>query len=288
MLRALLLTATLLMALAPTAAADAATDAVSSFAFVASPDHAGPIVVGMTFDFGSANWCEFRTQASGTNQVPPVLSAEEENGRLSSFYSTLAGHVHAPVAGQTVDTRDVRDRSGGVWSLTMTTTGPFSGVSDYTHIVFDAGSWENEATGYHAPLLIQVACSVPFTVTDFRQGHEAVGFTGDSLRGGTGVTASPLVGSVALIDDAGVAADFTHDLVKLRATVRSGNSMVEGELRVTTPDGAHAFPLTGNDNVALAGGSGAYALSLDYRAIGQFDRFLGLMYAADPVPALTP
>ena len=280
-----------LLLLAPFApAVSAAEDAAgaTSYYFEAPSDFRGPLAVAMTFDFGAANECVFRVVASGDTREPPVLSWEEWGGSGGAFSSSFAAQAHVPLAeGQRLDTREVKGRGTGDWSMETTRSGPFSGTLGYAHVIVDAASWIGAGTGYHAPFVLDVSCARPFAVGGFSMGFEAVGFTRDSLSGGTGVTAQQLYGSVAHVEGDGLEAAFTHGEVRFRGNARAGDGLVEGELRLSSPDGARAWTLDGSRlRMAHEGGAGAYAVQLDYRAVTTYDSVTGILFGLDPVDAL--
>lgn len=284
-MRAAPLLVPLLLLLPLAGAAGTADSGVTHFRFEAPATFAGPIVVGATFDFGPTNRCVFMTWASGLRSSLPILTWEERNGNGAAFFSTYTAQAHTDATGERIDTREMI-RSGGLWSLKSTTTGPFSGVLDYVHIVVESGAWANAATGYHPPLVIDVTCDNAFAVGDFGFGTEAKGFTADSMKGGTGASGNQLFGSANVAMGDSVEADFDAENVAFRARARSGNSLVAGEMRLAEPTGAHAWPITGNENLALESGPGAYRVELDYRAVGLYDRITGILYGYDAVPAL--
>lgn len=263
----------------------AAPPASPAFHYEAAADHRGPLVVGMTFDYGEDNSCRFVMLVSGTSRAVPVLFYEETTYGGATAYSRYTAQAHVGHEGRVVDTRELVS-SGGVWSIRSTTTGTFEGVEVYTLVVFDAASWTRPATGYHAPALLDVTCDKPFTVGAFSRGHEAVGFTTDSLRGGTGVSVNQIAGSATLVRGDGLDATFTLPDVAFRASVSSGTAHVEGELRLETPDGAAAWTLRDDEAFALGGGAGDYALTLDYTGVGLHEHLRGVLYASERVESL--
>lgn len=251
----------------------------------------GPLVVQVGLDFGTEQQCTFFTESSGTDSGLPILFWEEYDGRGSAFFSTYSAQGHVTDIGGTGVTVDTREEiaSGGVWSLDSTREGPFEGAWTHRMVIPDAGHWFREATGHHEAYRLHITCDRGFTVGDLAVGTEAIGYSQDSMGGGTGVWLSPtIVGEAGVADGDHVVADMTEPHVVFR--LRSATTLVghtQGEARLTWPDGETTLALDGTgDDLDQEGGPGRWQLDLDRVVVGAYDDFKGVVYGLHPVADL--
>lgn len=276
----------------------AASDPVTgtSFFFAVPDATTGTVGVGATFDFGAENECSFRTVSSGPSAPSPIHIWEEwSTWGDGAFYSTFTthGHVAAPLPGVTVDSREVKGR-GGLWSLESISSGPYSGVMTFVHVIPAAGAWDS-ARGHYPPFVLDVQCERPFSVGGFLRGDEALAFTPDSMRGSAGAGVTQLFGSASVLRDASASATFTGDEVRFRVRSNVWTGHTDGEVRLDGPMGLRAWDLTQTDDDTASDtiriretfGPGAYTVGLDYTSVGLDETLLGIVYSLSPVPTLS-
>lgn len=245
--------------------------------------HAGPLVVGVSFHYGDApNDCDLQVLLSGTNSSVPIIYWSErhtpESSFAGAFSSSWSQQAHTTVAGQDLDVREVYG-DGGVWSVDSHWIGDVSGPEHRVFAVQHAEAWTREATGYHAPLLIDLVCEHPFAVHGHQLGAEMDGFAADSMEGGTGASVSQVVGRMTYVDGdswSGTVSD-EHNVLRLRTA--ANDSHVEGELRLRGAGVDLVHPLDGDDDLDLLLQPGTLEVGLDRVSAGVYDRFQGVVFS---------
>ncbi len=245
--------------------------------------HAGPLVVGVSFHYGDEpNDCDLQVVLSGTNSSVPIIYWSERHTPDSNFggafSSSWSQQAHTTVAGQDLDVREVYG-DGGVWSTDSHWTGEYSGPEQRVFAVQHAEAWTREATGYHAPLLIDLVCERSFAVHGFQLGAEMDGFAADSMEGGTGVSASQVVGRVTYVDGDRWSQVVSDEYNVLRVRTGANDSHVEGELRLQGAGIDEVHPLDGDDDLDRVLQPGTLEVGLDRVSAGVYDRFQGVVFS---------
>lgn len=270
-----------LVLLLPLAAGAAPASAATRYTWEAPWGPEGPLAVELVFDLGARQACTLFLATAGTSRASPVLAWEEVAGSAGPLYSTYNAQAHLGAA----DTRTLRS-AGGLWAMESTYNLDWSGLLPVTVVVPRAAAWHNNATGYHAPLKIDLSCESAITLVSAKAGREAVAFTADSMKGGAGANLNALIFVEATVTrgDA-LSASFASPNVQLSTLFLNFGSRVEGELSLAGPSGAQAWDVTAGD-IRHADGPGDYTLGLDYTAAGLGDTFVGVLYGTSPVASL--
>lgn len=257
----------------------------ASYFFAAPLAHEGPLAIHADFDFGEDNSCVFRTVTSGTHLEEGVHMWDESGASGGAFYSGYGVHVHGTAAGQSVDTREVRP-GGGLWSLEMTTTGPFSGELPYTLVGFNLGQWTRAYDGaLMPPMVLDVQCEKPFSVSGFARSQEAMAWNDDHLRGGIGANVDQALVGASYLDGGVAEATFATENVFVRLSARVYTAG-QGDVTMTMPHGVDTFHFDATADYATTGGPGTYRFDVDYLDVGMTGSLLGVTYGLEPVSSL--
>lgn len=280
-LAVLVLLATLPLASPHAASADPA-EPLTRYRWEEPSDRAGPLAVEVVFDLGEPQACTLDVHTAGRTRAPPILAWEDVDGGIGALFSTNNAQGHLRFGGVEADTRTLRG-PGGAWSMQSGYAHTWSGLFPVTVVVPEAGAWTGATTGHHAPLLLDMQCERGFHVVSTRAGREAVAFTPDGMRGGTGLNVNQPVFEATLTQDDSLSARFTEERVLLRTLQLNYGSTVSGTLALHTPTGANEWRVNGRE-IRHDDAPGDYVLTLDYTAYGPGDTFIGVLYGLTPVP----
>lgn len=247
-------------------------------------DERGPLAVEVVFGLGEPQACTLDIHTAGPTRAPPILAWEDVDGGIGALFSTNNAQGHLRFGGAEADTRTLRGASGP-WSMHSGYVGTWHGVFPVTVVVPDAAAWTSATTGYHAPLVLDMACERGFTILSQRAGREAVAFTPDGMRNGSGLNVNQPVFEATLTQDDSLGARFSEERVLLRTLQLNYGSTVHGALALNTPTGANEWRINGRP-IQHDDAPGDYVLTLDYTAYGKGDTFIGVLYGLTPVESL--